>query len=634
MSEPEVVFAFTPGQNAFFRDLAEALCLELERLGATSRVAVGEFPAPTDSRVVVLVAPHEFTGFSGVVFSPALLRRCVLISAEQPSSPSLPVSLGLGSQAGAVFDVSQAAVQAYRQAGIAAEHLQLGYSEAWDRRGEVAERDIDVLFLGRVTERRERALAGYADQLERFRCELILADGSLPNAGEGPNFAAKESKLRLLARSKVLLNVHGEEQPYFEWLRAAEAISSGCVVVSEHSTDLGPLRQGVDIVTGSLDSLGYLAAWMADDAERRAEVAREAEGRLRTVSLATVAAGLLDAARRVDAAPAPPRVAAQARVAQARIASVPVLAPENPPPPPEDEVASDVRRALGVLKRQQQELASLRQRLDASDLAQARPEDPLPRTVDDASTPAWRDGSRPVVSVVVPLCDQQGTVGETLDSVNRSSMKAWEIVVVDDASGDEGNAAVREWMEGNADRRVALVRHEVKRGLPAARNTGARRARGELVLMLDSANLLRPFGMERLLRALVEDPGADFAYGILDRFGSPDQVGMVSKFGWDLLRFQRENYIDALALIRRRALFEMNGYSEDPRLGLGLEDYDLWARMAEGGRRAAFVRQFVGSYRAAYSSVHSVAGISSADAIAAIAENAPNLMRGVEIGAL
>ena len=638
MSTPEIVFTIAKGQNAFFRELAEALVFELEELGAKGRVALDEFPAPVEGTVVVLLPPHEFVHLSGVALSPALLRRCVLISAEQPSSGFFARNLELGRCAGAVLDINRRAVRAYHEAGVAAEHLQLGFSEAWNQRDAVPERDIDVVFLGRVTHRRELALAGYADLLERFRCELILSDDSTPNSAAGANFATKDDKLQLLARSKVLLNVHGEEEPYFEWLRAVEAISSGCVIVSEHSTDLEPLRPGVDLVTGSCDSLGLLAAWMIDDEVRRSEIATEAEHRLRSEApLAAAAAKLLEAARRIDATPAPRRIGAAARAVEAKISVFPLAAAVTPPPPPAEDTAAATegnRRILRALKRQQQEMLSLRRRLDAEKLARARPDRPQPQTVEEALTPAWRERSRPVVSAIVPLYNHADTVVETLESVRRSTMRSWEAVVVDDASSDEGNAAVRDWMERNPDQRVALLRHEVNRGLSAARNTGATQARGELLLMLDSDNLIRPFGMAKLVAALIKDPGADFAYGILDRFDQHEQVGVISKFGWEPWRLRSENYIDALALIRRRALFELGGYSEDARLALGLEDYDLWARTAEDGRRGAFVRQFVGRYRSGHSSMLSITGISSADAIAAIAEHAPKLMHSVDLTAL
>ncbi|MGN6275454.1 MAG: glycosyltransferase family protein [Solirubrobacterales bacterium] len=506
---PEVVFAFTGGQNAFHRELAEALSFELGRLGARSRVVVDEFPAPTEGRVVVLLPAQEFAEFGGVVLAPALLARCIALSPEQ---------------------------------------LQLGYSEFWDGREDVAERDIDVLFLGRASERRERALAGYADLLERFRCEFVLADPGVPNAHEGPSFVTGENKRTLLARSKVLLNVHAEEGAGFEWLRAAEAISCGCAVVSEHAPDLAPLRPGTDLLTGSLDSLAYLAAWVAEDDERRAELAREAEASLRARPLADAAAKLLDAARRVDAQPAASQVASQARVVGARLASVPVLRPDLLPPSPESAESIELKRALQVIERQDRELQSLRRRLEAAEPARIRPDAPAPRTVEKGVTPAESEATRPLVSAIVRRGDD-ASVAATLESVRRSTMRSWEVLVGD---------------------------------------AGAERAHGELLLLLDPGSLIRPFGMARLVAALTKDPGADLAYGLLDRREGDKPVAILDKFGWDLQRLQRESYIEPPVMIRRRVLFELGGYREAP---------DLLQQMAASGRRATVVRQFVGSCR-------------------------------------
>ncbi len=629
MSAPEVVFALARGQNAFFAELAEALVFELELLGAPARIVVGEFPEHRTGVVTVLLPPHEFVALSGLRPSPHLMRRCLLISAEQPSSGFFAQNLDLAREAGAVLDINRRAVRTYREAGVDAEHLQLGYTAAWDRRDSVAARDIDVLFVGRTTPRRERALAGYADVLERFNCHFVLSDDRSPNAGDGVNFAARDRKLQLLARSKVLLNIHGEDEPYFEWLRVSEAMSSGCLVVSEHSSDVEPLRPGADLLTGGLASLGLLAAWMVDDEGRRFEVVRSADERMRSsASLAEGAEALLAAAQSVDRTPAGPAEAFRAQLMTARMA----LPYERPRQPPEsDGVSLGEHRALRAIKRQHQELLALRRRLDADELARRRPERPEAETVEVAVTRAWHEARRPQVSVIVPLYNDEKVIGEALDSVLGSTISSWEIVVVDDCSSDAGPAVVREWMGEHEDRCCSLVRHEVNRGLSAARNTGADRARGELLMMLDSDNMLRRFGLAKLVEALRQDPSAAFAYGILDRFTVHEPVDLVSKFDWEPERLREGNYIDAMALIRRRVLLEVDGYSRDPRLGLGLEDYDLWARLAEKGYRGTFVRQFVGRYRMGHSSMLSVTNVSVADALSAISEHAPTLMRGVEI---
>lgn len=561
MSGPEVVFAFAGGQNVYYRELAEALRFELDQLGVSSRLAVNELPAPVAGRVVVLVSPSEFAQFGGVTLAPALLRRCILLSAEQPGSDSFAANAELGRGAGGLFDLHAPAVAAYRAAGVAAEHLRLGYSAAWDGREEGLGRDIDILFIGRSSERRERALARYADLFDRFRCELVLADPSIPHAHEGPDFVAGGSKRRLLARSKVLLNLHAEDGAGFEWLRAAEAISSGCAIASEQAAGLEPLRPGVDLFTGDAEALPYLATWLAEDEVHRTQVAGEAEASLRATPLADAAATLLEAARKVAAVDAAPQVEAQAQVAQVLLSSVPLLAPRPVPAGPVEEPPAPGNLRL--------------------------------RPAIEAATPAWREAARPVVSAVLPFDDAAAALA-ALESLRRSTISAWEAVLVGAAEGESGDV-LRDWMSRHPDLRACLVR-PAGNGGAAARNAGVARSRGDLVLMLDSDSRLRPSGIARLVAALVGDPGADFAYGLLDR-GAGEGGGVANRFGWDLQRLAAESYIELPAMIRRRALFELGGYSEDPRLEPGREDHDLWLRMARERRRAIFVRELVGSRR-------------------------------------
>lgn len=70
-----------------------------------------------------------------------------------------------------------------------------------------------------------------------------------------------------------------------------------------------------------------------------------------------------------------------------------------------------------------------------------------------------------------------------------------EVVVVDDASDDDTFSRLSE-RYGDA---VTLLRHETNRGAGAARNTGARTARGTWCFILDSDNRLLPGATERVL---------------------------------------------------------------------------------------------------------------------------------------
>ena len=100
------------------------------------------------------------------------------------------------------------------------------------------------LFLGSHSDRRARHLSGYAQSLWRWRSHLILSDNGRPNHDAGPDFVVEDDKRDLLARTKVLLNLHSSDLPYLEGLRLVDAIHCGAVVVSEHSAYTAPFAPG------------------------------------------------------------------------------------------------------------------------------------------------------------------------------------------------------------------------------------------------------------------------------------------------------------------------------------------------------------------------------------------------------
>ena len=572
------------------------------------------------------------------------MARSIVISAEQPDSHFFAANLPLAREAGAVFDINPRSVRAYRSEGVAASLLELGYTPLWDRydrpkpsgngmseRNGAGQRDIDILFLGRLTSRRAAALASYAAVFERFRCHIGLSDNSRPNVATGATFLAGEDKRELLARAKVLLNIHGEDEPYFEWLRVAEAICAGCAVVSERSSDMAPLQWGEHVVTGGLGSLGLLCAWLVEDSPWRERLCADAFDLLRRERPLSNAARLLaEAGRAVDAAPVGPDLILLSRQERAR-----GHFRERPPsrehqPPERPDVSDGEALILRGLKQQQLSNAALRRQLARLEYALSHNGELGPQTRVVADSPAWRDGPARALTVIVPLYNHRDDVVNALGSLLRSTRLDWEVVIVDDASTDGGGDVVADWMAACPDRASRLVRHDINRGLAGARNTGIEQARAERLLMLDADNELRPIAMARLMEAIDGDPEASFAYGIMERFSSDGPEGLVSCYGWDPERFRSGNYIDAFSLIRRDALLAMNGYTSDQRL-YGWEDYDLWVRMAEAGHHGVFIPEIIARYRVGHSSMISQTNISTSDAFAAVVDHAPKLMAGIRI---
>lgn len=604
----------SPFQNAFFRELAEAMVAEATQLGCPAELVTSVVDIEPDD-VFVLLPTHEYAALEGThwLSEPRFVGRCIGLTAEQPGSHFFDQNVHYGARLAAVLDFSRHAVRAYRTRGIAAEHLRFGWTPTWDTFDAHPERDLDMLFLGCATPRREHELAKLGRLLWSRRSRLIMSDNAAPNITDHAAFVTGAAKRDLLASTRVLLNVHQSDESYFEWLRAIEAAHCGAVMVSETSLHPEPFTHDEHVVFSSLAALPLTVQSLLDDEDRLARIRRSAydlirehpfaEGMERLVSIAE------DVARQ---APAP---GTGVRVGPTRPAP---LRQQLTAPWERDRDGTDVvRQAIREIRL---DLADLRRRVTADPTV-----DPTP--VVTYRTPAWHRHSSPRVSVIMALYNHEPYVAEALESAASGTFSDVEIVVTDDGSTDGSKAAVLEWLRRSPHVAATLVSHPVNQGLPRARNTAFRHARGELVFVLDADNALVPTGMARLVDALDANPDAAFAYGMLQRFDASGPLGLMGVWPWEPWRLRYYNYIDAMALIRADVLRSLGGYTTDRRLH-GWEDYDLWCRIAENNAAAAHVQTVVGRYRSSATSMLSLTNISQDAGWDALREHSPRLMSG------
>ena len=112
----------------------------------------------------------------------------------------------------------------------------------------------------------------------------------------------------------------------------------------------------------------------------------------------------------------------------------------------------------------------------------------------------------PAVTVVVPTRGRAAYLEVTLDSLCRQrSRAAHELLVVDDGATD----ATPEVAERFGAR---LIRHGERRSLNAARNTGIREARADLIAFVDDDVLVPPGWVDALVDGAERHPDAD-AFG-------------------------------------------------------------------------------------------------------------------------
>ena len=185
------------------------------------------------------------------------------------------------------------------------------------------------------------------------------------------------------------------------------------------------------------------------------------------------------------------------------------------------------------------------------------------------------DPDAPLVTVAIACYNQGRYLADAVESALAQTAGA-EVVVVDDGSTDD-TAAVAARYPG-----VRTVR-QPNAGLSAARNTGAREARGEYVVFLDADDRLRPGAVAAGLACFESHPGSAFVSGdhvrvradgsflVAHDRSAPDADAY--------LRLLRGNYIGmhGAVMYRRAALLAAGGF--DPALP-ACEDYDLYLRLA------------------------------------------------------
>jgi len=188
----------------------------------------------------------------------------------------------------------------------------------------------------------------------------------------------------------------------------------------------------------------------------------------------------------------------------------------------------------------------------------------------------------PDVSLIVTCHNHGHFLAEALTSAVRQRHPFKEIILVDDGSTDDTAAVAASFPQ------VRYFRQD-RRGLGAARNSGVRLSSAEYLVFLDADDRLHPNAVEAGLGCLDANPSASFVYGAfqyIQQAGETLSVASLKDCGADAyLALLRDNCIamHATVMYRRESLLANGGFSE--RL-TACEDYDLYLRIARGGRVA------------------------------------------------
>lgn len=193
------------------------------------------------------------------------------------------------------------------------------------------------------------------------------------------------------------------------------------------------------------------------------------------------------------------------------------------------------------------------------------------------------------IAVVITCRNLGRTLVEALDSVERQTRPAHEIVIVDDASDDIYTRQVLSKLEREGTR---VARCNGRRP-SVARNLGAKLTSAEYLVGLDADDVLEPRYFELAGARLDAEPDLDFVSCALRAFGG-------ATYTWTPAS---PTFVEAIAtggvphastMLRRRVWEAIGGYDE------GLQSFELldfWASVIERGFRGLILDEPLLNYR-------------------------------------
>jgi glycosyltransferase involved in cell wall biosynthesis len=187
-----------------------------------------------------------------------------------------------------------------------------------------------------------------------------------------------------------------------------------------------------------------------------------------------------------------------------------------------------------------------------------------------------------LISVVIPVKNGERELGRCLEALRRSVHQDYECIVVDDGSSDR-SAEVAERFG------VRVIRSQSSLGPAAARNRGAREARGDILFFIDADVCVGPDSVGRVAENFAADPELDAVIGSYD--DSPEAADFLSQYKNLMHSFVHQSAQESASTFwsgcgaMRRAVFEQySGFSEDYKRP-AIEDIELGYRLTAGGRK-------------------------------------------------
>jgi glycosyltransferase involved in cell wall biosynthesis len=198
---------------------------------------------------------------------------------------------------------------------------------------------------------------------------------------------------------------------------------------------------------------------------------------------------------------------------------------------------------------------------------------------------------RPLVSVIIPCYNYGKYVLSAINSALNANYPNVEVIVVNDCSTDSYTNKVLSYVDKYME--VQVINHEKNKGLPCARNTAIKAAKGKYIVPLDADDTIEPNFIPKTVSVLEKNPRLGFCSTGRRHFGREKLIHIPEQYNFYKLLFK--NLCSVTSLVRKKAWEEVGGFNE--KMTDGYEDWDFWICLGEKGWYGHRIPNILFNYR-------------------------------------
>ncbi|MFW5886122.1 MAG: sulfotransferase [Bacteroidota bacterium] len=285
--------------NDFFLEIRDYFVTVFRNVGIESYALTENDILENNIEHLFIIAPHEFFLFNDISENlNSILNKSSVYITEQPQSKYYYQNLDKTFEVVNVFDMNYSSMLFYESIiEKEAHYLPLGFDSSisfFENKQAlkkniktlgisnevftynktihepISKRPVDIFFLGAFSndnndKRRMKFFARNSLNLSKYNNLFYFVDGNQPLKLNMPTSLSLNQSVAVSQRSKILLNIHRENFPYFEWHRIVWlGIAQKCLVITENVLEIPHFKNGEHYLSGALDDIPGIISQILD----------------------------------------------------------------------------------------------------------------------------------------------------------------------------------------------------------------------------------------------------------------------------------------------------------------------------------------------------------------------------------